>query len=81
MPRLSLISFGTVLVLIIHAVLRMSIQHTGMRCGFVGIESHAIEALHEGWRAKRFTMDELWEAAKVCCMQRVMQTYLEMLVQ
>jgi len=41
----------------------------------------AIEALREGWRAKRFTMDELWAAAKVCRVQRLMQPYLEMLVQ
>ena len=41
----------------------------------------AIEALREGWRAKRFTMDELWAAAKVCRVQRIIQPYLEMLVQ
>ena len=39
-----------------------------------------IEALREGWRAKRFTMDELWAAAKVCRVQRLIQPYLEMLV-
>jgi len=39
----------------------------------------ATEALQEGWRAQRFTMDELWKAAKVCRVQRVMQPYLEML--
>lgn len=41
----------------------------------------ALEALQEGWRAKRFTMDELWAAAKVCRVQIVMQPYVEMLVQ
>jgi predicted transcriptional regulator of viral defense system len=41
----------------------------------------AVEALKEGWRAKRFTMDELWEAAKVCRVQRIIQPYVEMLVQ
>jgi predicted transcriptional regulator of viral defense system len=41
----------------------------------------AIEALKEGWRAKRFTMDELWEAAKVCRAQSIIQPYVEMLVQ
>lgn len=41
----------------------------------------AIEALREGWRMKRFTMDELWAAAKVCRVQRYMQPYIEMLVQ
>ncbi len=40
----------------------------------------AIEALHEGWGGKRFTMDELWKAARVCRVQRIMQPYLEMLV-
>lgn len=41
----------------------------------------ALEALREGWRSKRFTMDELWAAAKVCRVQTVMQPYIEMLVQ
>jgi predicted transcriptional regulator of viral defense system len=41
----------------------------------------ATEALKEGWRAKRFTMDELWEAAKVCRVQNIIQPYVEMLVQ
>lgn len=41
----------------------------------------AIEALQEGWRAKRFTMDELWQAAKVCRVQSIIQPYVEMLVQ
>tara|TARA_R110001592_G_scaffold13581_13_gene62055 strand:- start:3366 stop:3962 length:597 start_codon:yes stop_codon:yes gene_type:complete len=41
----------------------------------------AIEALREGWRAKRFTMDELWAAASVCRVQGIIQPYLEMLVE
>lgn len=41
----------------------------------------ATEALHEGWRAKRFTMDELWKAARVCRVQSIIQPYVEMLVQ
>lgn len=41
----------------------------------------AIEALQEGWRAKLFTMDELWAAVKVCRVQRTIQPYVEMLVQ
>ncbi len=41
----------------------------------------AIEALREGWREKRFTMDELWAAAKVCRVQSIIQPYVEMLVQ
>lgn len=41
----------------------------------------AIEALKEGWRAKHFTMDELWEAAKACRVQNTIQPYVEMLVQ
>lgn len=41
----------------------------------------ATEALREGWRAKRFTMDELWHAAKVCRVQSIIQPYVEMLVQ
>ncbi|MBN1982488.1 MAG: type IV toxin-antitoxin system AbiEi family antitoxin domain-containing protein [Chitinivibrionales bacterium] len=41
----------------------------------------AIEALQEGWKAKMFTMDELWAAVKVCRVQNVIQPYMEMLVQ
>ena len=39
----------------------------------------AIEALKEGWRERRFTMDELYEYAKLCRVHRVMRPYLEML--
>ena len=41
----------------------------------------ALEALREGWRAKRFTMDALWASARACRVQTLMQPYLEMLVQ
>lgn len=37
----------------------------------------ALEALREGWRARRFTMDELDEYAAICRVQRVMRPYLE----
>lgn len=40
----------------------------------------ALEALREGWRERRFTMDELHRYATVCRVQRVMQPYLEALV-
>lgn len=39
----------------------------------------AIEALREGWRAKKFTMKDLAAAAAVCRVSRIMQPYLEML--
>jgi predicted transcriptional regulator of viral defense system len=39
----------------------------------------AVEALREGWRNRRFTMDELVAAAEVCRIRRVIQPYLEML--
>lgn len=39
----------------------------------------AIEALREGWRARKFTLPELMAAARVCRVARVMQPYLEML--
>ncbi|MCB1103350.1 MAG: type IV toxin-antitoxin system AbiEi family antitoxin domain-containing protein [Opitutaceae bacterium] len=39
----------------------------------------AVEALREGWRAKKFTLAQLDEAARVCRVHRVMQPYLEML--
>jgi predicted transcriptional regulator of viral defense system len=37
----------------------------------------AIEALRDCWRQKNATMDELWEAAKVCRMSNVMRPYME----
>lgn len=39
----------------------------------------ALEALKDAWRQKKVTMDELWEAAKVCRMTNVMRPYLESL--
>lgn len=39
----------------------------------------AVEALREGWREKKFTMNELTTAAAVCRVGRVLQPYLEML--
>jgi predicted transcriptional regulator of viral defense system len=37
----------------------------------------AIEALREGRRARRFTMDELWRYAKICRVANVMRPYME----
>jgi predicted transcriptional regulator of viral defense system len=42
----------------------------------VGMEV-ALEALREGWREKRFTMDELWKYAKICRVSNVMKPYME----
>lgn len=39
----------------------------------------ALEALREGWRKRRFTMDEIDRYASVCRVQRVMRPYLETL--
>lgn len=39
----------------------------------------ALEALREGWRERRCTMDELWHSAKVCRVANVMRPYLESL--
>lgn len=39
----------------------------------------AVEALREGWRARKFTLAELTAAARVCRVARIMQPYLEML--
>ena len=41
----------------------------------------ATEALKEGWQGKRFSMDELWQSARVCRVQSIIQPYVEMLVQ
>lgn len=40
----------------------------------------ALEALREGWRARRFTLDELDRYAAICRVQRVMRPYIESLV-
>jgi predicted transcriptional regulator of viral defense system len=37
----------------------------------------ALEALREGWKEKRFIMDELWKYAKICRVSNVMRPYLE----
>lgn len=39
----------------------------------------ALEALREGWRTRRFTMDELDRYSAICRVQRVMRPYLEAL--
>jgi predicted transcriptional regulator of viral defense system len=39
----------------------------------------ALEALRACWKKRRATMDDLWEAAKVCRMANVMRPYLESL--
>lgn len=40
----------------------------------------ALEALKEAWRQNKATMDELWEAAKVCRVARVIRPYIEAIV-
>jgi hypothetical protein len=39
----------------------------------------ALEALRDGWRRRRVTMNELWRYARVCRMTNVMRPYLESL--
>lgn len=45
----------------------------------VGIDV-AVAALREGWRRRRFTIDELWHFARICHVTTVMRPYLEALV-
>jgi predicted transcriptional regulator of viral defense system len=40
----------------------------------------ALEALRESWRERRVTMDELFKAARVCRVERVIRPYAEALV-
>lgn len=40
----------------------------------------ALEALRECWRERKVTMNELWKAAEVCRVARVMRPYLESLI-
>lgn len=37
----------------------------------------ALEALRDGWAARRFTMDEVEHYARICRVERVMRPYLE----
>ena len=39
----------------------------------------ALEALRDVYRQKKATMDELWDAAKICRVANVMRPYLESL--
>ncbi len=39
----------------------------------------ALEALHDGWRNKRFTMDEFWRYAKLDRVTNIVMPYLETL--
>lgn len=39
----------------------------------------AVAALRDGWRQKRFTMDELWQFAQICRVTSAMRPYLETL--
>lgn len=39
----------------------------------------ALEALKEAWRAKRVSMDELWQYATLCRVTNVMRPYMESL--
>jgi hypothetical protein len=39
----------------------------------------ALEALRDCYRQKKASMDELWEAAKICRVPNVMKPYLESL--
>lgn len=39
----------------------------------------AVQALRDCWQQQKASMDELWEAAKICRMSNVMRPYLETL--
>lgn len=39
----------------------------------------AVAALREGWEQRRFTIDELWQSARICRVTAVMRPYLEVL--
>lgn len=40
----------------------------------------ALEALREGWSARKFTMGELFHYAEICRVKKIMQPYMESLV-
>lgn len=47
--------------------------------GRIGIDV-AVSALREGWKQRRFTVDELWQFARVCRVTTVMRPYLDAIV-
>ena len=66
------------------AVLRVySVAKTVVDCfrfrNKVGLDV-ALEALREGWRERRFVMDDVARLARLCRVANVMQPYLESLV-
>jgi predicted transcriptional regulator of viral defense system len=40
----------------------------------------ALESLRDGWRQRRFSLDELWEMARICRVANVMRPYIESIV-
>ena len=58
-----------------HQALLALASHNGVQRTFSG----GIQALRECFREKKATMDELWEAAKVCRVANVMRPYMESL--
>ena len=40
----------------------------------------ALEALKEGWRENKFTMDELMDCAEICRVRKIIQPYVESIV-
>ena len=40
----------------------------------------ALEALRDGWRGRRVTMEDLWRYATICRVATVMRPYLESLI-
>jgi len=39
----------------------------------------ALEALREGWRKRRFTIDEIWKFGRICRVANIMRPYLEVI--
>jgi predicted transcriptional regulator of viral defense system len=40
----------------------------------------AVEAIHDGWKEQKFTMDELFRAARICRVENVIRPYAEALL-
>ncbi len=89
-PRMRIVRFsGPALS---HGVMKVRAGHTSLRVydpaktvadcfkyrHKIGLEV-AVEALREGWRAKKFDLEQLAQAARVCRVRQIIQPYLEML--
>lgn len=89
-PRLRIVRFGGRALsegVATHRIERQSVRIYGVAKTLADLFKYrnkigmdvVLEALHDAWRSRRFTMDEIDRFARVCRVERVMRPYLESL--